>query len=354
VIHSATAFPTANGPQTPSIVPLLLEEYGRATRAHLDRWLSAYPPAPYLGTLLADYPSRGGKAMRPAIVIAVAGIGGASLGDVLDAAVAVELFHNAQLIHDDIEDGSELRRGLPTLHRVHGIPLALNAGSAAMLQAFDPLAAALRCRGGGRMEQGLELTRRSARSAAEGQALELGWRDDDRLELSDRDYFAMALRKTAILSVIWPAQLGLLLSRRDIVDAQALSRFGGLLGIAFQIQDDLLNLVADRAYGKEALGDLREGKRTLIVLHAARTFRGADRHLLDRWRSTPATERSDALIQDLAGRLRSGGSVHHAELVAQALAGAADYELQLALRRVPPSPDRDFLVGLVPWIFERA
>jgi geranylgeranyl diphosphate synthase, type II len=340
--------------QTPPIVPHLLQKYGRATRARLDRWLSVETPAPYLDALLADYPSRGGKSMRPAILIATACLAGAAMDDVLDAAVAVELFHNAQLVHDDIEDGSDLRRGAPTLHTMHGIPLALNAGSAAMLLAFDPLTAGLRRRGAAQLERGLALTRRVARDAAEGQALELGWRDHDRLDLDDVDYFRMALRKTAATSIIWPAQLGLLFGRTRSIDPDAIARFGGLLGLAFQIQDDLLNLVADRAYGKEPLGDLREGKRTLLVLHAARVARGRDRRLIARWRSTPVAERSTAMLQDLAGCLIRIGSVHHAERTAHALAGAAGYELDRALHGVAQSEERNFLHGLVPWVFERA
>lgn len=338
----------------PSVVARLLDEYGRATRARLKRWLNVEPAAPFLDALLADYPARGGKAMRPAILIAVARLAGATLEDVLDAAVAVELFHNAQLIHDDIEDGSERRRGRPTLHKVHGVPLALNAGSAAMLRALDPLTAALRRRGGDAIARGLELTRRAARNAAEGQALELGWRDGGQLELGDEDYLRMALKKTAVTSVIWPAQLGLLLGARSAIDGQALARFGGLLGLAFQIQDDLLNLGVASDDGKDALGDLREGKRTLLVLHAARTLEGADRQLLERWRTTPAADRSDDLLRTLADLLERGGSVRHAARTAHALAGAAGFELERALAQAPTSPDREFLCGLAPWVFDRA
>lgn len=343
----------SRAPQTPPVVPRLLRRYGDATRERLGRWLNRRPPAPYLDALLADYPSRGGKSMRPAILIATARAAGAAGDAILDAAVAVELFHNAQLVHDDIEDGSDLRRGGPTLHRIHGVPLALNAGSAAMLLALDPLTAALRRGGAGRLERGLMLTRRAARHAAEGQALELGWRDGGRLDLDDADYLRMALCKTAATSVIWPAQLGLLLGGRSPAHIDAAARFGGLLGLAFQIQDDLLNLVADPSYGKEPLGDLREGKRTLIVLHAARTARGADRRLIERWRAAGAARRAGALLEEVADCLVRLGSVRHAELTALGLAGAAAMELERALDGVPPSDDRDFLHGLVPWVFER-
>lgn len=339
--------------QTPPVVPRLLGDYGRATRTRLDLWLSVRPPAPYLDGLLADYPSRGGKGMRPAIAIATARACGAALDEVLDAAVAVELFHNAMLIHDDIEDDSDLRRGRPTLHRLHGVALALNAGSAAMLLALDPLVAALAGAGRSRLEKGLALTRLAAHHAAEGQALELGWRDGGRLDLADADYFEMALRKTAMTSVVWPMQLGLLLGRRVTVAPERVVAFGGLLGLAFQIQDDLLNLMADRAYGKEALGDLREGKRTLMLLHAARTARGADRRLIDLWQATPTTARSADLLGSMGALLVRLGSVAHAELTAQALAGAAAHELAQLFDELPPSDDLDFLGGLVPWVFER-
>lgn len=340
--------------QTPPVVPRLLGDYGRATRTRLDHWLSARPPAPYLDGLLADYPSRGGKGMRPAIAIATARACGATIDEVVDAAVAVELFHNAQLIHDDIEDDSDLRRGRPTLHRIYGVALALNAGSTAMLLALDPLVAALSRRGGTRLEKGLALTRRAAHHAADGQALELGWRENARLDLGDADYLRMALCKTAMTSVVWPMQLGLLLGRRASVEPERVAAFGGLLGLAFQIQDDLLNLMADPAYGKEALGDLREGKRTLMLLHAARTARAADRRLIDLWQSTPTAARSADLLESMGAVLVRLGSVAHAELTAQALAGAAAHELEKLFDDLPPSDDLDFLRGLVPWVFERA
>lgn len=345
---------TARQHQTPPVVPRLLRAYGRATRGRLDRWLDIRPPAPFLDGLVADYPSRGGKGMRPALAIATGCAAGAALDEVLDAAVAVELFHNAQLIHDDIEDDSDIRRGRPTLHRLHGVALALNAGSAAMLMAFDPLVAALERRGGARLAKGLALTRLAAHHAADGQALELGWRESGRLDLGDADYLRMALCKTAMTSVVWPMQLGLLLGRRPSAAPERVAAFGGLLGLAFQIQDDLLNLVADPAYGKEALGDLREGKRTLMLLHAARTAHGADRRLIERWQATPTPERSADLLESMGAVLFRLGSVAHAELTAQALAGAAARELEPLLDGLPPSDDRDFLFGLVPWIFERA
>ena len=106
----------------------MLREYGDLTRAALKQYLPSREPRRYLYDLLRDYPQRGGKMMRPSMCIAAARLFGAPLENAMHTAVAIEILHNALLIHDDIEDGSEERRGQPTLHMLHGMPLALNAG----------------------------------------------------------------------------------------------------------------------------------------------------------------------------------------------------------------------------------
>src|SRR5262249_21597245 len=162
------------------------------------------------------------------------------------------------LIHDDIQDWSELRRGRPTLHVLHGTPLAINAGDALMFTALRPLIDALRPMGGEVARQALDVTMTMARETAAGQALELGWRDRCVIDLGAEDYFRMALKKTAWMGMIWPAQLGLIVGSAGRVDAERVVRFGYFLGLAFQIEDDLRNLSLDPGYGKERNGDLYE------------------------------------------------------------------------------------------------
>src|SRR5215469_1513906 len=163
-----------------SVVPTVLHEYGGLTRAALRDYLPEREPRTYLYNLLADYPTRGGKMMRPSICIAAARMFGGQIEEVLHTAVAIELFHNALLIHDDIEDGSEQRRGRPTLHMIHGIPLALNAGDTLSLRLFEE-------------------TERMARECAEGQSIELGWRRHNALVIDDEQYLEMVLKKTCWL-----------------------------------------------------------------------------------------------------------------------------------------------------------
>jgi geranylgeranyl diphosphate synthase type II len=121
------------------IVPAKLREYGAIVRDELRHYLPKREPRRYLYDLVADYPQRGGKMMRPSLCIATARAFGASLDEALRSAIAIELMHNALLVHDDIEDESEERRGRPTLHRLHGIALAINAGDLLSLLSLRPL-----------------------------------------------------------------------------------------------------------------------------------------------------------------------------------------------------------------------
>src|SRR5215831_12233791 len=110
------------------LVSSLLREYGEATRSILFDYLPAADPRRYLYDLVADYPRRGGRAFRPSLCIATARAFGTPMEIALRTAVSIELIHNAMLIHDDIEDESEQRRGKPTMHVTHGVPMAINAG----------------------------------------------------------------------------------------------------------------------------------------------------------------------------------------------------------------------------------
>lgn len=338
---------------TPATMSKVMAEHGRATRKEIERYLGVGKPAPYLDELLQDYPSRGGKMLRPAICIANVRAFGGRLEAALRCAAAIEILHNGLLIHDDIQDGSELRRGRPTLHALHGPALALNAGDALIFSAFRPLIDALRPFSSDVADQVLDLSLTMARETAEGQALELGWRDRNVMTLTEADYMRMALKKTAWLGMIWPSQLGLVLGSRGRADPESVVRFGYFLGVAFQIEDDLRNLSVDPGYGKEMNGDLFEAKRTLMLIHVYRACTRADRARIDAFLARPREERSQDQVLWLASLMERSGSIDHARNVAVALAAAAQQEFELAYGGLSPSEDLSFLAGLAPWIFTR-
>ena len=187
----------------------------------------------------------------------------------------------------------------------------------------------------------------------EGQAIELGWVRENVLELDDADYLNMVLKKTCWLATIHPARIGALIGSRGAADLEPFIRFGFYLGAAFQIQDDLQNLAPDRRYGKESNGDLLEGKRSLLLIHAYRHGTVAERTRLTRLFGRPREKRNEQDIAWVLSQMAKHGSVDHVRRFAHALAGAALHEFTAVYGGLPSSRDKTFIHGLATWIFER-
>lgn len=336
------------------LVQRTLADYGALTRRHLDHYLATPSDGRYLQPLVADYPRRGGKMLRPTLCLATACAFGAQPRDALGCAASIELLHNALLIHDDIQDDSEQRRGRPTLHAEHGVPLALNAGDALALLSLRPLRDDALRLGQAVSQRVLDETERMAWETTEGQAMELGWRRDNRLDLQDDDYLTMVLKKTCWLTTIHPMRVGCLIGGGSAEQVQALFRLGFFFGAAFQIQDDLLNLQGGDAYGKERDGDLFEGKRTLMLLHTLRQASATQRQRIQRFLAAPRARRTAAQVRWLRALMDDCGSLPHAQATAQALAGAALHEFETIFADVPPSRDRRFLQSIITWVLHRA
>jgi geranylgeranyl diphosphate synthase type II len=259
------------------------------------------------------------------------------------SAVAVELLHNALLIHDDIEDGSEERRGRPTLHVLHGVPLALNAGDMLTLMSLWPLIENRSAIGSRLAMRIIEETERMARESAEGQALELGWQRDNTFDLDDADYMEMVLKKTCWLATIYPCRVGALIGTRDSIDLDPFIRFGFFLGTAFQIQDDLLNLIGGKEYGKERDGDLWEGKRTLMLIRLFREATPEEKEQLAQILKLSRSERTTAQVYWLRKLIDTYGCMDYARRIAHGLAGAAAHEFLLIFGDLPDSRDKQFM-----------
>ena len=336
-----------------NLVSETLKEYGDMTRAALAHYLPRREPRRFLYDLMTDYPLRGGKMMRPSLCIAAARLFGAKPEDAVRCAVAIELLHNALLIHDDIEDDSEERRGRPTLHKLHGVPLALNAGDGLTLMVLRPLLENCDTVGERLTLKIIEETELMARECAEGQALELGWRRYNANHLGDADYFEMILKKTCWLATIYPIRIGALIGSRGTIDLEPFVRFGFFLGAAFQIQDDLLNLVADAAYGKEINGDLWEGKRTLMLIHAFRQVTVDERVRLEAILKSERERRSCEDVVWMRRLIDHYECCEYARQIAQGLAGAAAHEFSLFASALPNSRDKSFLEQMTTWVIER-
>lgn len=330
-----------------------LTTYGEAARRVAVTYLPADPP--YLVGPATAYLDRGGKGLRPALCLATCEAFGGTIDEALPSAAALELLHTAFLVHDDVEDGSHLRRGLPTLHHRYGPALAINAGDGLLLFAMGALADNER-------RLGSSLARRvwrefdfMARRTVEGQAIELGWQRDGHVELTPDDYLDLIMQKTCWYTTVLPLRLGAIIGRRGgKADLAAMVRFGFLLGAAFQIRDDVLNLTGSAdVYGKEPLGDLREGKRTLILLHLLAAASPADRKRVERYLGLDPDDRGDRAIGEIFTMCQEHGSVAFADEFARGIARSAEVAFEEAFGDVPDSPARRFVREVIPFMVER-
>jgi geranylgeranyl pyrophosphate synthase/uncharacterized protein with NAD-binding domain and iron-sulfur cluster len=328
-------------------------------RDKLDGTLAAsvptLEPQRYLYALVSDFLSRAGKGLRPALCIATTRALGGRADDALFSAAGIEMLHNAFLVHDDIEDGSESRRGVDTMHRRVGVPIAVNTGDA-----MNALAMRLFRRNVDRLGPAVSLrildeVDHMLVECLEGQAVELGWVRDNDLNVGPEDYLRLVLKKTAWYSFIHPMRIGALIANADDRGLDRFDRFGFLLGAAFQITDDVLNLTGDATrYGKEINGDLLEGKRTIVLAHTLGQANATDRAWIGNFLGRPRERRLPREILHFRSILAKYGSIAWAQQSAAAFVEAARREFDAtAFAGVPTSPDLEWLRACVDFIVQR-
>ena len=208
-----------------------------------------------------------GKRLRPILCLLACATTGGDPADALPAAAAIEILHNFSLVHDDIEDGDETRRHRPTVWRLWGVPLAINAGDGMFALAFAAMQR-LSSRGvpPAAVLAGLHVFTETCVALTEGQYQDMDF--ERRAHVSVGDYLQMIGGKTAAL-VGGSVAIGSLIGGATPQQASALQRFGQEIGLAFQIQDDVLGIWGDPAVtGKAAGNDILRKKKSYPMLHA--------------------------------------------------------------------------------------
>ncbi|ACS90287.1 MULTISPECIES: polyprenyl synthetase family protein [Thermococcus] len=209
------------------------------------------------------YPLAGGKRIRPFIVLTSTEAVGGNPEKAVYAAAAVELLHNYSLVHDDIMDMDEKRRGRPTVHKVWGVNMAILAGDLLFSKVFEavakiPVEAE-------KVVKVLDVISKTSNELCEGQARDLEFENKETVTIDE--YMKMISGKTGAL-IDASATIGGLIGTENNEYIQALSKYGRNVGIAFQIWDDVLDLIADEEkLGKPVGSDIRKGKKTIIVAH---------------------------------------------------------------------------------------
>jgi len=300
----------------------------------------------YLYKPLADYSSNGGKRHRPLICELACLVVGGDPALARSAAAAIEHFHTAALIHDDIADGSTLRRGKPCMHLTQGEGLAINAGDLALSQVTGLVVNDDKLEDGIKLRILAELVQMTTRTI-EGQALDIGWARDGRFDITIQDYLLMATYKTAYYSGGTPLAVGAIVGGGSEKEIEALRSFGMAAGLAFQIQDDILNLVGkQQAVKKDFRNDITEGKRTLIAVHAIQHSEQS-KELTTILSSHTSQPTMLAIAVDI---MQKAGSLDFARDYATGLVNSAKAELS---RSLPASKPRDLLLSMADFFISR-
>ena len=204
----------------------------------------------------------GGKRIRPLLVLMSADLFGHKYKEALSAALAIEIFHNFTLVHDDIMDSAELRRGSVTVHNKWNINTGIISGDVMLIKAYqaleeyeNPLFSKL-----------TKLLNKTALEVCEGQQYDIDF--EEKVDVNQNNYLEMIRLKTAVL-IGCALKMGALIADASQDDLEAIYEFGELLGIAFQIQDDYLDVYGDSiSFGKKIGGDIIENKKTILLHYA--------------------------------------------------------------------------------------
>jgi geranylgeranyl diphosphate synthase type II len=336
-------------------------QYLRETKAKVDPYIFNFLPKEHehpeiqqCYEMMLDYPLRAGKGLRPAICLLMCEAFGGDPDAALSTAAALELLQNWLLIHDDIEDGSDLRRGEPCLHKKYGVPMAINIGDALHCKMWEMLHMNKDALGYELAFEVLSEFIHLSNQVVEGQHIELSWVKNQRWNLTEEDYWTMCVKKTASYTVITPCRLGALIAGAPKARIEPFYDIGGDLGVAFQIQDDALNLIGEEGqYGKEIAGDISEGKRTLALIHVLNACTPAEASRVIEIMNKPREEKQPDEIQEVLRLIGKYGSIAYTQQRSRMLAQRAHAKFEREFADLPASRAKEVFLRLIHFVIER-
>jgi geranylgeranyl diphosphate synthase type I len=321
----------------------VIQRYRGIVETELEKYLPRSGEPSEFYKSVWDLIDRGGKRFRPVLVFLAAECVGGDTEGAVGAAAAVELLHNMTLIHDDIEDESELRRGKPCIHKIYGVPVSINAGDAMLIKVFEvangshiPL---------DRCHRLVTCIAKRAYDITWGQAYEFNlWK---RNEFCEEDVIRLIRCKTGALTGL-ATEAGAIAGGGGEEEVLALGSFGETIGIAFQIIDDVLNVIGEeKDYGKEIGGDIREGKKTIMAAYLLKSSTEADRRKFLRKLGKKSIKRVE--IKMAIDLYEKYGSIDYAK-------ARSNFYLQEAiqiLNKIPMSESRENLELIAKFLVSR-
>ncbi|MBP3386170.1 MAG: polyprenyl synthetase family protein [Candidatus Methanomethylophilaceae archaeon] len=322
------------------------KEYLKKMSAELDGPIKSYignEEPPNLMDASKQYPYAGGKRMRPAMAVACCGAVGGDRSKAVPLAVAIEYIHNFTLIHDDLMDGDEKRRGMDTIHVNYGMPTAVLAGDALFAKAFQII-----CDldiPAEKMREVLRYVSQSVWDLARGQQMDV---NNEGQIVTEDVYIETIKLKTSVLFAAAAAG-GAIIGDADDATVKAINEYALETGLGFQMYDDYLGVAGDSSKtGKSVGNDIRKGKCTCMITHAIRSIK--DPAVLEEFKSIlgnmDATDEQCARAKQI---LEEAGSI--------------DYALNLAKEKVenaiakisglPEGEDKEFMIALARYAIDR-
>ena len=289
----------------------------------------------------------GGKRLRPFLVLKSCKLVGGREEDALPTAAALEMLHTFTLLHDDIMDQDEKRRGVPSVHTKWGVPVAIVAGDMLFAKVYEAITKHTDAKHvkPKRILQAIKEISEATITLCEGQTRDMLFENKE--TVSEAEYFEMIEGKTAALFET-SARCGGILGGATKAQVKRLGMFGHYSGIAFQVIDDVLALTADEKVLKKPVGnDIREGKRTLMVVYALKKASKSQRkQILETLGNKDA---SPEQIRETIELIDSLGAISYARKLAEKYIKKA----KKALAAFPASEDREDLISLADLIFDR-
>ncbi len=279
----------------------------------------------------------GGKRLRPSMLLLAGEAAGGDAAEIVAAAVSIELIHNFTLIHDDIMDNADVRRGRPAVHKIWGLSGAILAGDTLYSKAFQVLG--MTNAQPDLILGAMNMLSRTCTAICEGQWLDMEFEAKERV--SESEYMEMIEKKTGVLYGA-AAGMGALLAGASPQEVAALDEFGRLTGMGFQLQDDVIDLITpEKVSGKRQGGDLIEAKKTLIMIHAFANNV-----------PVPVFGKKDATaeqIQEAISLLEKSGSIEYARSRAEEMVAQGKKALQV----LPDSKAKATLLELADYMVKR-
>ncbi|MBO5152343.1 MAG: polyprenyl synthetase family protein [Methanobrevibacter sp.] len=287
----------------------------------------------------------GGKMLRPSLSLITAEAVGGQKESALKAGSAIELIHTFSLIHDDIMDQDDMRRGMPSVHKVWGDDVAILAGDTLFSKAFETIINSNQeLASPAQINHALSTVADACVKICEGQALDMGF--EDRFDVTENEYMEMIFKKTGAL-IAAATKVGAIMGGASDEVIDAMYEYGRLIGLAFQIQDDYLDIASDEeTLGKPIGSDIGKGKMTIIAINGLASAGEDSEKLLEILKDTDNSQEDIDLAIEI---LTKCGAIDYARNLALDSVSQAKEVLEI----LPDSSSKQVLADIADYVLER-